>query len=130
MPGEFEDLDAYRKAREFRRRVWKLAELLPPMERSVLAPQMRRAALSITNNIAEGHGSWSCRHDLSYLRRSRGSVNELMDDLNARQDQGYFKPEHLDSLREHAREVIRLLNGYTAYLKRQLAKPEAKDNPE
>ena len=94
------------------------------MERFVLVPQMRKAALSVTNNIAEGHGSRSYRHNISYLYRSRGSVNELLDDLNTCEDEEYFRKEHLDDLREQAGLVIRLINGYVRYLrKRMLEKP-------
>jgi four helix bundle protein len=124
VPGEFEDLDVYKKARDVRRRVWKLTRSLPPDEKWVLVPQMRRAGLSLTNNIAEGHGSWSFRHNISYLRRSRGSANELMDDLNTCEDESYFKREHLSDLREDLRSVIRLINGYIAYLTKQAARAE------
>ena len=87
----------------------------------VLVPQMRRAALSVTNNIAEGHGSRSYRHTISYLYRSRGSVNELIDDLSFCEDEEYFKKEHLDDVRADARSVIRLINGYVAFLRKKLA---------
>lgn len=117
MPGEFEDLQVYQKAREFRRRAWTLTRKLPEIERFVLIFQIRRAALSVTNNIAEGHGSWGYKHNISYLRRSRGSVNELLDDINACQDEEYFKKEHLDDLRKDAKVVVKLINGYIRYLK-------------
>jgi len=48
----------YGAAREFRKRVYRLIRQLPPAERHALDPQMRRAVLSVTNNIAEGHGRW------------------------------------------------------------------------
>jgi four helix bundle protein len=124
MPGELEDLEVYKKAREVRKRVWKLARLLPPQEKWVLSFQMRKAALSLTNNIAEGHGSWGYRHNRSYLRRSRGSACELLDDLNTCEDEEYFRKEHLDDLREDIRSVIRLINGYIAYLKKREAKSD------
>ena len=124
MPGEFEDLDVYKEARELRRRVNKLIKLLPAEERYVLVPQMRRAALSVTNNIAEGHGTRSYRSIISYLYRSRGSVNELLDDLNECEDEGYFKKEHLDDLRKQARSVIRLINGYISHLREKLQATE------
>ena len=120
MPGEFEDLEVYKKASQFRKRIWKFTEKLPSQERFVLVSRMRRAALSVTNNIAEGHGSWGYRHNISYLRRSRGSMNELRDDINACEDQGYFDKKHLDDLRDDAMSVIKLLNGYISYLKRKL----------
>ena len=112
-------MEVYKEARVLRRRVWRLTSLLPAEERYILFPQMRRAALSVTNCIAEGHGSWGYRHNVSYLRRSRGSVNELLDDINTCEDEGYFKKEHLDDLREQTQAVGRLINGYIAYLNRQ-----------
>ena len=121
MGRGFEDLEVYREARELRRRVFKLAKLLPDLERYVLVPQMRRAALSATNNIAEGHGSRSYKHSVSYLYRARGSVNELLDDIGACEDEAYFRKEHLDDLRQQAVSVVKLINGYIAYLKGRAA---------
>lgn len=120
MPGEFDDLNVYKESRILRQRIYRLTRLLPEKEKYNLISQMRRASLSVTNNIAEGHGSRSFRHNISYLYRSRGSVNELLDDLNLCEDEQYFKPEHLDDLRTQAKSVIRLINGYIAYLRKQL----------
>ena len=121
MPtGGFEDLEVYQQARRLRQRVCKLARLLPAEEKYNLASQMRRAALSVTNNIAEGHGSRSYRHNISYLYRSRGSANELLDDLNACEDEVYFKTEHLEDLRQQVTSVVKLINGYVAYLRKRI----------
>lgn len=121
MGKGFEDLEVYQVARDFRNRVFNLVKQLPAEEKYVLSPQMKRAALSITNNVAEGHGSRSFRHNISYLYRSRGSVTELQDDINACEDQGYFEKEHLDDLREHSVRVAKLINGYIAYLRKRLS---------
>jgi len=57
MPGySFEDLEVYKSAREFRTKIFVLIKKLPPDEKYNLMSQMRRAATSLTNNIAEGHG--------------------------------------------------------------------------
>jgi hypothetical protein len=48
-------------------------------------------------------------------------VNELLDDVSACEDEEYFKKEHLDDLRGHADTVLRLINGYIAYLRRRLS---------
>jgi four helix bundle protein len=58
---------------------------------------------------------------LSYLYRSRGSINELLDDIGACEDEGYFKKEHLDDLRKQAVSVAKLINGYIAYLRQRMA---------
>jgi len=121
MGKGFEDLEVYKEARVLRQRVFKLTRLLPAEEKYNLFSQMRRAALSVTNCIAEGHGSRSYRHNISYLYRSRGSICELQDDLNACEDEGYFKKEHLDDLRKQAETVLRLINGYVSYLRGRIA---------
>ncbi len=120
MGKGFEDLEVYKEARILRQRVFKLTTLLPQEEKHNLFSQMRRAALSVTNCIAEGHGSRSYRHNISYLYRSRGSICEIQDDLNACEDEGYFKAEHLDDLRKQAETVAKLINGYIAYLRERV----------
>jgi four helix bundle protein len=120
MAKGFEDLEVYKEARVLRKRVYRLTGLLPPKERFILFPQMRKAALSVTNCMAEGHGSRSYRHNISYLYRTRGSVCELQDDFNSCEDEGYFEKEHLDDLRAQAEKVMKLLNGYVAYLRTRL----------
>ncbi len=120
MAGGFEDLEVYQQARLVRKRIYKLTSQLPKDERFNLISQMRRAALSTTNNIAEGHGSRSWRHNIAYLYRSRGSLNELLDDLNACEDEAYFQAEHLDSLRDDIGRAARLINGYIRYLRDRL----------
>jgi len=47
-------------------------------------------------------------------------VNELLDDLNACEDEEYFKKERLDDLRKDAVRVVKLINGYIAYLRRRI----------
>ena len=51
----FEELEVWKEARKLRIEVYALTRKLLPEEKYVLLPQMRRAALSVTNNIAEGH---------------------------------------------------------------------------
>jgi four helix bundle protein len=124
MGAGFEDLEVYREARNLRRRMFELSQLLPREERYGLFGQIRRAALSVTNCIAEGHGSRSFRHNMSYLYRARGSVCELQDDLNACEDEGYFKKDHLDDLRADTETVNKLINGYIRHLRGRLAETE------
>jgi len=121
MGKGFEDLKVYQEARKFRKRVYALTRLLPKEEQYVLVSQMRRAAVSVTNCIAEGHGSQSWKHNISYLHHSRGSVLELQDDFNTCEDEGYFKKEHLDDIRADAVRVVQLLNGYIRYLETRVS---------
>ena len=54
----FEDLEVYKKARKFRKQMYAVARKLPDFEKYELGRQIRRAAVSLTNNIAEGHGRY------------------------------------------------------------------------
>ena len=78
---DFEDLDVYRLAREFRKAVYGLTRSLPADERLVLVRQMRRAAISVTNNIAEGHGRSSRRDYAGFVAVAKGSLLEAETQL-------------------------------------------------
>ena len=68
----FEDLHAYQVARDFRKAMYQVAKKLPQEEKFGLANQIRRAAVSLTNNIAEGHGRY-----VRYLRQQKDSAGGL-----------------------------------------------------
>jgi four helix bundle protein len=112
----FEDLEAYKAAREFRKKIYKLIRGLPPEEKYNLAGQMRRASLSLTNNIAEGHGRYHFQENIQFCRISRGSLMELIDDLNVCIDEGYFQLAYMKELKAEGYTVNKILNGYIAYL--------------
>ena len=115
----FEDLEVYKAAREFRKKIYKLIRGLPLAEKYNLGDQMRRAALSLTNNIAEGHGRYHFQENIQFCRISRGSLMELIDDLNTCIDEKYFPHDSLGELKAEGHTVNKMLNGYIAYLKRR-----------
>src|SRR5207248_10268972 len=115
--GSFEDLEAYRAAREFRKKMYGVTRTVPESEKFNLNIQIRKAALSVTNNIAEGHGRFYYLDNIRLALISRGSVQELMDDLNACEDEGYLPPLEVGRLKHEAAGVLRLINGYVRYLR-------------
>jgi len=117
----FEDLDVYKKAREFRKRMYAAARKLPDFERYELGRQIRRAAVSLTNNIAEGHGRYHYLDEIKFQLQSRGSLAELLDDLNVCQDEDYLPITEIVELKERAKEVQRLINGYIRFLRERKA---------
>src|SRR5215831_5517858 len=86
----FEDMEVYRQAREFRKRMYAVSRRLPAFEKFELASQIRRAAVSLTNNIAEGNGRWYFLDHIKFLLHARGSLQELLDDLNVCEDENYL----------------------------------------
>jgi four helix bundle protein len=96
-----------------------LVKKLPDEEKYNLAGQMRRAALSLTNNIAEGHGRYFYQENIQFCRISRGSLMELIDDLNTCIAEQYFGSEHLQELKEEGYRINKMLNGYISYLKKR-----------
>jgi four helix bundle protein len=122
---KLEDFTLYQMARQYRRNVYALIRQLPPEERYALDPQMRRAAVSVTNNIAEGHGGWHYRENMQFCRVARGSVEELIDDLVVCQDEGYGEQELVLRLETEAYELIARINGYIAYLRQRRPGAEA-----
>jgi four helix bundle protein len=113
-----DDFELYKVAREFRKRVYCLLRQLPPEERYALASQMRRASVSVTNNIAEGHGRWHYKENIQFCRLARGSVDELIDDFNTCEDEAYGDQALIAELKVEAYDLIHRLNSYIAYLKR------------
>ena len=80
---------------------------------------MRRAALSVTNNIAEGFGRFHFQENIQFCRQSRGSIFELIDDFNACEDEGYIQKEECQDLTTEAYTLIKVLNAYIASIKKQ-----------
>ena len=119
-PYGFEDLEVYKAARAFRRRIYKLTKMLPSEERFALAQQMRRAAVSIASNIAEGYGRHHWQENTQFCRHAKGSLMEVIDQIGVCIDEEYAQAEHLESLKgDDGVRLLKLLNGYITYLQKQ-----------
>ena len=88
-------------------------------EKFGLASQIRRAAVSLTNNIAEGHGRYHYLDQIKFTLHSRGSLEELLDDLNVCEDEQYVRIDEIAPLREDGWRVRQLIDGYVRYLRQQ-----------
>jgi four helix bundle protein len=97
------------------------ARKLPDFEKYELGRQIRRASVSLTNNIAEGHGRYHYLDEIKFQLQSRGSLAELIDDLNVCQDEDYLAAAEIVELKERAKEVQCLINGYIRFLRSRKA---------
>ena len=109
---DFKDLDVWQVAREFRNEMYKVARTLPDGEKYALGTQIRRAACSVTANIAEGFGRFGYQENAQFCRQARGSVFELRDHLTTCVDQGYITTKEGERLDAIGQRAAQLLNGY------------------
>ena len=109
---DFKDLVAWKAARALRKNIHMACRDFPKQETFELSSQMRRAAVSMTANLAEGYGRFSYQENMQFCRQSRGSAYEIRDHLTTALDAGYITPEQYKQFDLQAISVIKLLNGY------------------
>src|SRR5438445_8179076 len=124
----FEDLEVYQVARGFRKTMYQVAKRLPEEEKFALTNQIRRAAVSVTNNIAEGHGRFHFLEQIKFMLQSRGSLEELLDDLNVCADEDYLPAADMAPLKERGWRVRQLIEGYVRYLRSQKAADSVRES--
>jgi four helix bundle protein len=106
----FEKLEVWQKAIAFAGLVYRLTAGFPADERFGLTNQIRRAAVSISSNIAEG----SARPPADYTRfltYASGSVSELVTQAAIARNQGFLFPEDFAQIYRDAEEISRMLSG-------------------
>lgn len=109
MGKPHEKLDAWRMSMELAKAVYDLTTLFPVEERYGLSQQMRRAAVSIPSNIAEGSGRNHIKEYLQFIGISRGSLAELETQLKLAVMLGFISAGH--PIFESTDSVGRLLTG-------------------
>jgi|SRR6516225_7398965 len=109
--NRYQDLIAWQKAIVLVRRVYETTRDFPQKEVFGLTSQMRRSAVSIPSNIAEGQRRTSRGEFRQFLGHARGSLYELETQLVIAADLGYIPVGRCESLLLEARELGRILNG-------------------
>ena len=114
----FRDLQVWQKSMELAVEVYALTGGFPRNETFGLTAQMRRCAVSVPSNIAEGHGRLSDRNFAVFLGHARGSLYELETQSDLAAQLGFSPPERCRQLADQINEVARLLNGLIAALRK------------
>jgi four helix bundle protein len=109
MGKSFKDLIVWQRAIELTVAVYKLTSHFPDAERFGLTNQMRRAAVSIASNIAEGYGKSSKGEYLQFLGHARGSCAEIETQLIIAKELEFGSSTLIDSAHSFADEVGKML---------------------
>ena len=107
----FENLNAWQESRKYVVEVYRLLEQFPQSERFALIDQIRRAAISVPSNIAEGSGRMSYKEKIHFLEIAYGSLMEVYCQLQIAVDLGYITQEQFEGLRRLSFNVSKLLSG-------------------
>ena len=115
----FESLASYQHSIKLLQAAYKLAKGLPAFERYNLADQIRRSALSVLLNIAEGYGRYHYLDKIRFFYIARGSLTETLSAFIIAQQLGYVDDEQLEWARKIEAEAEKSLNGYIAFIRKQ-----------
>ena len=107
----YRDLLVWQKAMELAEVCYDLTKSFPREEMFCIVPQIRRAAISIPSNIAEGYGRGNDKEFSHYLRIARGSISELETQLLLCQRVGLIESEQLKLVMVISDETGRILRG-------------------
>jgi len=115
-----EKLDVWKKAIDFVVAVYKVTEGFPKEEKFGLTSQLRRAAVSIPANIAEGAGRKSSKEFAHFLSNSQGSASEVETELLIASKLSYIQEAKYLSLRSALDEIGRMITGLARHLDKKL----------
>jgi four helix bundle protein len=109
--SSFKDLIAWQKAMELVTTIYDVTDAVPPHEQFGLTSQLRRAAVSVPSNIAEGKAHYSNRDFVRFLRHARGSLAEIETQILIAQQRNYLAAADVAQLTPQLDELGRILSG-------------------
>ena len=115
----YRDLVVWQEARNLAVDVYRLSEQFPNNEIYGLTAQLRRVAVSVPSNIAEGQGRLTKGEFIQFLGQARGSLLEILTQLEIAVDLGYLNADDFKTIDSKTASVLRLLNGLLASLRSQ-----------
>jgi four helix bundle protein len=114
---KFEDIEAWQKARELAKAIYAASGESAFGRDFALRDQIRRAAISVMSNIAEGFDRGGNRELVQFLFIAKGSAAEVQAQLYIALDVGYLKQEKFQELHSLAFNTGRIIGGFIRYLK-------------
>jgi four helix bundle protein len=117
--ASFTDLEVWKQSRKVRNWVRDIVRTFPKEEAYRLTDQLIRAARSIGNNIAEGHGRFHYQDNIRFCVMARGSLSETLNHMIIALNENIISKDVLIEFRTEYDICLKLINGYILYLKKQ-----------
>jgi four helix bundle protein len=127
--GNYRQLSVWKRAHAFVLEVYQSTRAFPDSERYGLTSQLRRAAVSVVSNIAEGSGRQGDREHTRFLKIAHGSICEIECQLLLSRDLGYLDAAAWKPLDDDCQEISRMLHGLVRSLSRQQLSPTQTSYP-
>ena len=115
----YKDLDVYRESIDFVVDIYRITEFFPDSERFGLVSQLRRAAVSLPSNLAEGSGRNGKKELINFLHIARGSLFEIGTQLEISQRLGFVSQDDYDKLEERRATIQRMMNALISSLRKK-----------
>lgn len=115
----FEDFEVYKATIEFTVKVFELLQRDKFKKEWAFTDQLKRATLSISNNIAEGFERETDKELIRFLYFSKGSAGEVRNIINVLKAVKYITPEEADSLKNDIIGISKQLSNYIKYVKKR-----------
>ena len=125
----YKELKCYIQACELRKFISILAKKFPSHEKFSLTAQIIDSSMSITRNMPEGYGRYTCSDTRNFLIMARGSVTETIEKLTTAFDESYINNDELREGEEKCELVFKLTNGYISYLDRSNTSKDVPTKP-
>ena len=114
-PKSYTELDVWKVARELTNTIYTITKDFPHLEVFGLSSQMRRCAVSVPSNIAEGCGRNTAPETIRFLHIARGSLYELETQCYLAFDQNYIQLDGLEEVLHQITKSKHMLNGFIRY---------------
>ncbi len=122
---EFYQLDVWKMGHEMVLEILKITKTFPKEEIYILVSQMRRAAISVTSNIAEGFSRRTPKDKMHFYTIAAGSLTELYNQLFICRDTGYLSPEVFVDLEKRIITILKCLNALIASIRSRTGQPQS-----
>ena len=116
--SDFKQLNVWKLSMDFAIDLYELIKCLPPEERFALCDQLRRAAISVPSNIAEGQSRNSSKEFIHFLSISKGSLAEIETQLIICGRLGYIEQSTIEEYINRLENISRMIKGLINYLQK------------